>query len=138
MNSRRNRFSGETLDEYISVLPGDLPNDAIPLASVIPALAVSFDLSEDDLIKFSKHALFELFRQGGVPVNGAKSDASGNFDWAYVDCGESPSDWVENITRNWIPLREEKEYWTLWIASPKYMRIESLPQRFKIAPEESK
>ena len=125
-DGKKSRFSGETMDEFIQDLSDILKFDAQPLTAIIPNAASAFALAADELIVFTRRCLGHLFDEGAVPVRPQENDEP-NDEWIYVDYGSLTEMWIDNILRDWLPLRPKFDYFDIWLASPKYVKILGLP-----------
>jgi hypothetical protein len=56
IDDAENKFSGDTVAEWLESLPYELENDAIGLWTMIPAGRYDLGLAGDDLIEFTRRA----------------------------------------------------------------------------------
>jgi hypothetical protein len=90
----RDRYFGNTIDEWISTLPGKLAVDAVGLRQIVSFGREGFGLSGDQLTDFVRRGIEELFVKGAKPVIGAMDGIRGKEDlsWAVEswNSGEGP------------------------------------------------
>ncbi len=66
------RLDGITLTEWILLLPGELPIDAVGLWQIIPEAREDFDLSGDELISCVRRSIRALVEHGAKPVRSGR------------------------------------------------------------------
>lgn len=116
-----------TAEEWIRLIPGDLPRDAVALADIIPAGRHDFGLSGQDLIEFTRRSLFALLRKGARPAFGRHATPG---VWHVAErFGRSPAEIVDSVIAEWLavgapdphpagPEPGQPEIIGLWFATP--------------------
>ncbi len=130
IDTARNKFSGETVEEWLDMLPYELEGDATGLWTIIPAGRHDFGLTGDDLIEFTRRGLLALLREGAKPVHGSKEALSG---WELAEgYGDTPEQIAEAVIVEWLASGGgDPDVSALWFATPK---IYATPQKWKLEP----
>jgi hypothetical protein len=92
----RDRYFDNSIDEWISTLPGELPVDAVGLWQIVSFGREGFGLSGDQLTDFVRRGIEELFAKGAKPVIGAMD---GIHVWTTVNYGDIPRAGPGNLHR---------------------------------------
>src|SRR5258708_7750158 len=82
----RDKFYGQTAEEWIEKIPGELPVDAVGLWQIVSFGREGFGLSGEELVHFVRQGIEELFAKGAKPVVGAMD---GIHVWTTVDYGST-------------------------------------------------
>ena len=108
---------GHTISEWISLIPGDLPNDSISLWHVSVAAQHRFELKERDLADFIKRGVRALLDAGAVPV---KTSRGTPYEYiALQRFGYEKEVIVEAIMSEWEASAKDDEYlFSVWFALP--------------------
>ena len=67
----RDKFYGQTVEEWIEKIPGELPIDAVGLWQIVPFAREGFGLSGEELLDVVRRSITALLAKGAVPVVGA-------------------------------------------------------------------
>ena len=97
----RDRYSGETMSDYIVQVANELPIDAVGMWQIVPGGRHGFGLEGDALTDYVRRCIAELLSRGAVPVVGGGLE--GEHDWiAQLQYGSSPDEIIENVVREWL------------------------------------
>lgn len=111
----RDKYFGNTIDEWISTLPGELPVDAVGLWQIVSFGREGFGLSGDQLTDFVRRGIEELFAKGAMPVIGAMD---GVHVWTTVNYGDIPEAASKAIIAEWHSLGRDPNGGDVWFALP--------------------
>ena len=111
----RDKFYGQTIDEWISTLPGELPVDAVGLWQIVSFGREGFGLSGEELEDLVRRGIKELFAKGAKPVVGAMD---GIHVWTTVDYGNNVASVSEAIIEEWRNSRRDPDAGDVWFALP--------------------
>jgi hypothetical protein len=110
----KDRFFGQTIMEYIQMVPGELPVDAVGLWQIVAAGQEWFGLRDDDLIEFVHRSVFALLTHGARPVIGGGGT---KHDWILQSqYGETNEEILDTVVKEW--LAEDCDPYGLWFALP--------------------
>ena len=126
----RNKFSGESVAEWLDMLPYELERDATGLWTIIPVGRHDFGLTGDDLLEFTRRGLLVLLRNGAKPVHGSREALSG---WELAEgYGDTPEQIAEAVIAEWLASGGgDPDVSALWFAIPK---IYAKPKKWKLQP----
>jgi hypothetical protein len=111
----RDRFFGQTLDEWIEKLPGELPVDAVGLWQIVRFARDGFGLSGKELVQCVRRCLFALFARGAQPVTGSLDNV---YIWTLVPYGETREEMANNIVNEWLASGRDPDLGDVWFALP--------------------
>lgn len=111
----RDRFYGQTIDEWISTLPGELSVDAVGLWQIVSFAREGFGLSGGELEDLVRRGIQELIAKGAKPVVGAMD---GVHVWTAVDYGNNAASMSETIIAEWRNSGREPDGGDIWFALP--------------------
>jgi hypothetical protein len=111
----RHRIYGTTIEQWISLVPGELPIDAVGLWQIVPAGRDGFGLAGDELVEFVKANILALLAKGAKPVIGAMDNV--HF-WTLVSYGETPEQIADAIIHEWRSSGREPSPGDVWFALP--------------------
>jgi hypothetical protein len=114
-NGPRDRFFGNSIDEWISTLPGELAVDAVGLWQIVSFGREGFGLSGDRLTDFVRRGIEALFVKGATPVVGAMN---GIHLWTTVDYGDSSDVASKAIIAEWQSSGRDPDVGDVWFALP--------------------
>lgn len=124
----RDKFYGETMSEVISLVPGELPIDAVGLWQIVPKGRDGFGLTGEALVGFIRKCIYALLDAGAVPVSGGKGTG---YDWiAQKQYGTTREEIAENVIREWSQAPNDQEVlFKVWFALPdpafpKYVKLD--------------
>lgn len=105
------------MTEWISLVPGELPRDAVGLWQVLAAGEHGFDLRDAGLSEYVRRNIVALLQHGAVPVKGGKGTA---FDWiALHQYGTQKEEIVGSIIEEWELHKNDEMYpFSIWFALP--------------------
>ena len=114
----RHKIYGRTMSDWISLVPGELPQDAVGLWQILAAGQDGFDLSGADLSDYVRRNIVVLLDHGAIPVKGGKGTA---FDWiALHKYGKDKDTVVSAIVSEWEASQTEEMYsFSIWFALPR-------------------
>lgn len=118
-NELRDKYSGETVKEYMDGLPEDLQIDAIGLWHVVVFGREGFGLSGDKLVGFVRQAVTAVLAAGAKPVVGA---TDGVHCWTPVGYGGTIEGICDAIVAEWRGLRRDPSVGDVWFALPHIYR----------------
>jgi hypothetical protein len=124
MMELRDKYYGQTVDEWISTLPGELPVDAVGLWQIVSFGREGFGLSGDELVNFVRRGIEELFAKGAKPVLGAMD---GVHVWTTVDYGSTSESMSRAIIAEWRNLGRDPDEGDVWFALPHIFNAKRLP-----------
>ncbi len=126
----RHKDYGTTLSEWIVLIPGELPVDAVGLWQVVPAGRDGFGLEGDALVDFVRRAIHALLDAGAVPVRGGKGTG---YEWlAQKQYGTTRDEITEAVIQEWLALPDDPLVLCgqgVWFARPdlsfeKYVKLD--------------
>jgi hypothetical protein len=120
----RDKFYGQTLEEWIEKLPGELPIDAVGLWQVASFAREGFGLSGEELITVVRQGMAALLAKGAVPVVGAGDDI---HVWTRVNYGDTAEEISEAIIAEWRNSGREPDVGDVWFALPHILEATLLP-----------
>ena len=85
----RDKFFGQTLDEWIALVPGELEIDEVSLWGISSFARQGFGLSGDALKDCMRRCILGLLDRGAKPVVHVANAIHGN-GWLPVDYGPTP------------------------------------------------
>jgi len=112
----RHKTYGTPIEEWIAMVPNELPRDAVGLWQIVSAGRQGFGLSGQELIEFVRLILLALFEKGAKPVTGA---IDGIHVWALIPYGEKPDEMADAIIKEWISTAREPDLGGVWFAIPQ-------------------
>lgn len=116
LDMRKSRDLGDTIGEWLSLMPNELERDLIGLWQIIPTGIRGFGLSGADLEEFTRLALRAVLDRGAVPV---KSPYLGPAE-PELHYGENPEEIIENIVATWLASGvREPGMKDVWFALPE-------------------
>jgi len=122
----RDRFYGQTVEEWIEKLPGELPIDAVGLWQIVSFGREGFGLSGEELIAVVRQGIAALLAKGAVPVVGAMD---GIHVWTSVNYGETAAQISEAVITEWLNLGRDPEVGDVWFALPHILEATLLANR---------
>ena len=116
-NESRDNVYGRTMSEWISLIPGDLPNDAVSLWHISADGTSYFDLAGAELADYLRRSILALLEAGAIPVKTGKGTP---YDWiAEQRFGVDKMTIVTAILREWKSSKKDEEYlFSVWFALP--------------------
>jgi hypothetical protein len=120
----RDKFYGQTVEEWLEKLPGELPVDAVGLWQIVSLAREGFGLSGEELITVVRQGIAALLAKGAVPVVGARDDI---HVWTPVDYGDSAGEISEAIITEWRNSGREPNVGDVWFALPHILGLILLP-----------
>jgi hypothetical protein len=120
----RDKFYGQTVEEWIEKLPGELPIDAVGLWQVASFAREGFGLSGEELITVVRQGIAGLLAKGAVPVVGAMDDI---HVWVRVNYGDTAGEISEAIITEWRNSGREPDVGDVWFALPHILESTLLP-----------
>jgi hypothetical protein len=120
----RDKFYGQTVEEWIEKLPGELPVDAVGLWQIVSFGREGFGLSGEELIAVVRQGIAALLAKGAVPVVGARDDI---HVWIPVNYGDMAEETSEAIITEWRNSGREPDVGDVWFALPHLLEVTLLP-----------
>jgi hypothetical protein len=114
-NELRDKFYGQTVEEWIEKLPGELPIDAVGLWQITSFGRGGFDLSGEQLVDAVRRSIAALLAKGAVPVVGAMD---GIHVWTSVNYGDTADEIAEAIITEWRGSGRDPDAGDVWFALP--------------------
>ncbi|MCB8876554.1 hypothetical protein [Acidisoma silvae] len=107
-----------TLTEWINLVPGELPIDAVGLWQIIPTLQHDFGLEGEKLTEAVKRTIITLIQHGAKPVRGGRGTGR---DWIeQPHYGSTPEEIARKIIIEWSGWSfAEPALGGLWFALPE-------------------
>jgi len=116
MSQLRDRYYGQTVDEWIAAGPAELARDAIGLWQIVSFGRQGFGLSGPELIDFVRRNLLEMFAKGAKPVTG---DVKKVYHWVRLTkYGDDPGKMADAIIDEWQASGRDPDYGGVWFATP--------------------
>lgn len=117
MSEPRDRFSGDTMSEYIAKVPNELLVDAVGLWQIVPYGRRGFGLEGDELVGYVRRNLHALLERGAKPVVGA---VDGIHYWKVQgQYGTTPEEIADAVIREWLAAGGvDPDPGGLWFALP--------------------
>jgi hypothetical protein len=116
-NEPRDNVYGHTMSEWIALIPGDLPYDAISLWHVSVAGEHRFNLTGPELANFIQRGIAALLDAGAIPVKSGKGTP---FDWiALHQYGHDKEVIAPAIMTEWEASPKDENYlFSIWFTLP--------------------
>ena len=127
----RHRIYGTAIEQWISLVPGELPIDAVGLWQIVPAGRDGFGLAGDELVEFVEANILALLAKGAKPVIGAMDNV---HVWTLVNYGETAEQIADAIIHEWLRSGREPGPGDVWFALPHIYgakRTHDAPERGK-------
>jgi hypothetical protein len=115
MSRIRERFYGNTVEEWIAKVPGELAVDAVGLWQIVSFGRQGFELSGDELADYVRRNLLALFAKGAKPVIGA---FDGTHFWTLLNYGDRPEEMANAIIEEWLRSGCDPDAGGVWFALP--------------------
>jgi hypothetical protein len=128
---RRDKFYGQTVEEWIEKIPGELPIDAVGLWQIVSFGREGFELSGEELVDAVRRSVAALLAKGAVPVVGAMD---GIRVWTPVKYGDTADETTEAIIIEWRNSGRDPDVGDVWFAVPHILgatRPQSEPRKRK-------
>ena len=119
----RDKFYGQTVEEWIEKIPGELPIDAVGLWQIVSFAREGFELSGEELINVTRRSIAALLTKGAVPVVGAMD---GVHFWTPVSYGDTSEEICQAILTEWRNSGRDPDVGDVWFALP-HMLEATLP-----------
>jgi hypothetical protein len=114
-NELRDKYYGNTVQEWIEKVPGELLVDAVGLWQIVSFGREGFGLSGDELVDYVRRNLFALFAKGAKPVRGALDNI---HIWTLVDYGSTAEEMADGIINEWLNSGRDPDVGDVWFALP--------------------
>jgi hypothetical protein len=114
----RHKVHGTPMSEWIRLVPGELPQDAVGLWQILAAAEHGFGLGGAEQVDYVRRNIYALIDYGAVPVKGGKGT---EFDWiAKQNYGASRDQIAEAIIAEWQASKHDEFYpFEIWFALPR-------------------
>ena len=115
----KDRVFGVRMSEWISLVPGELPRDAVGMWQIVPAGTINFGLSGSELIDYVRRNIFALLAAGAIPVFGGRGT---EFEWVYQpQFGITAEDIARNVIAEWQRIGNDVGdlAGSVWFARPR-------------------
>jgi hypothetical protein len=120
----RDKIYGQTLEEWIEKLPGELRVDAVGLWQIVSFGREGFGLSGEELIAVVRESIAALLAKGALPVVGAMD---GIHVWTPVNYGNTVGEISEAIVAEWRTSGRDPDGGDVWFALPHILEATLLP-----------
>jgi hypothetical protein len=130
-NELRDKYYGNTVQEWIEKVPGELLVDAVGLWQIVSFGREGFGLSGDELVDYVRQNLFALFAKGAKPVQGALDNI---HPWTLVDYGKTAEQMADAIINEWRNSGRDPDVGGVWFALPhiyEAVRSHDAPKKTK-------
>ena len=109
---------GLTISEWIALVPGVLPIDAVGLWHILAAGRERFNLEGQDLVDYVRRNIVVLLDAGAIPVEGSRGTS---YPWiAKHDYGSTKGEITNSIVEEWQAMAGDQGYpYGLWFALPR-------------------
>jgi hypothetical protein len=115
MSLARDRYFGQTEEDWISGWVEELDRDATSLWHIVTAGREGFELSGPELIDFVRRSLAALFAAGAKPVKGGDKI----YLWGRVTkYGDDPEKMADAIIDEWQKSGRDPDIGGIWFATP--------------------
>ena len=130
----RHKVHGTPMSEWISLVPGELPQDGVGLWQILAAADHGFELEGAEKVDYIRRNIFALIDRGAIPVTGGKGT---DFDWiATYEFGESRDQIAEAVIAKWLVSQDDEFFpFEIWFALPRSNVGNLRPERFALASE---
>ena len=116
----RDRHYGTPMSEWIALVPGELPLDAVGLFQIVPDGRDGFGLKDAALTDFVRRCIHALLDAGAIPVRGGKGT---DYDWLpQRQYGVTKDEITESIIREWLAMPDDPLVLCgegVWFARPR-------------------
>jgi hypothetical protein len=112
----RHKQFGHTIEEWIALVPGELPIAEISLWHVVVAGREGFGLSGEALTDYMRRNIFALLDAGAKPVTHVANAIHGR-GWLPVDYGSTPDQIADTIIAEWLAEGAEPNF-RVWFTLP--------------------
>jgi hypothetical protein len=127
----RHKFYGDTVEEWIEKVPGELAVDAVGLWQIVSTGREGFGLSAGELVDYVRRNLLALSAKGAKPVQGALDNV---HIWTLVDYGDTAEEMADAIINEWLNSGRDPDVGDVWFALPhiyEEKRSHDSPQKTK-------
>jgi glucose dehydrogenase len=114
------KYFGTPLSEWMSSIPNELPDDAVGLWQIIPALRRAFGLDDPAIEHFARLIIADLLSHGARPVVG--SAAPGEYWTEVAEYGTSPEEIVDGVIGEWRAMGRDPDVGDVWFALSERFR----------------
>ncbi len=114
----RHKRHGDTISEWIALVPGELTIDAVNLPQILSAGQYGFELEGADLVDFIRRNIIALLDAGAIPVDGG---AGTDYEWvAKHNYGSTKDEIADGVVAEWLASDGDEMYpWSVWFARPR-------------------
>ena len=128
-NEPRHANYNSTISEWIALIPGELPVDAVGLWQIVPAGRDEFGLTGPALADFVRRGILALLDAGAVPV---RHEPGSEYDWSRQPQYGTGRDEIANaIMTEWKSMPDDPLALCgqgVWFARPrpgtKYVKLD--------------
>lgn len=110
---------GMRMSEWIALVPGELPQDAVGLWQIVPAGLLRFNLKGSDLVNYVRRNIYALVDAGAIPVVGGRGTG---FDWVYQSqYGSTKEEIASKVIEEWQRIGNDigELANSVWFARPR-------------------
>jgi hypothetical protein len=115
-SSPRHKTFGTPIEEWISLVPNELGEDAIGLWQIVPCFRYDFGLEGQDLENYVRQCIGLLLARGAIPVYGTENNDGWRI-WTGLSYGSSST--LDQVMNYWQTLGRDPDFGDLWFALPK-------------------
>lgn len=125
----RHKDYGTPLSEWIRLIPGELPRDAVGLWQIVPAGRDGYALQGVPLVDFVRRGILALLDAGALPV---RHIPESEYDWDIQrQYGSTPQEIAEAVIAEWQSMPDDPLVLCgkgVWFARPrpgrKYVKVD--------------
>lgn len=115
----KDKWFGETIEERLLKIPGELDIDAVGLWQIISFGREGFGLADTELVEYVRLNLFALLNKGAKPVI---ADLEGENDWKIKEgYGQTPEEIAHAVILEWLESGRDPDVGGLWFALPEML-----------------
>lgn len=118
-NEIRHKDHGDTVSEWIALIPGDLHNDAVGLWTIVPHGRDGFGLRGSALSDFVRRGILALLDAGAVPVRHKRGSG---YDWSpQKQYGTGREEIADAVIAEWLAMPDDPLILcgnSVWFARP--------------------
>jgi hypothetical protein len=120
---------GVSISDWLSMVPNELPRDAVGMFQIVPAGRDGYSLVGPDLIEFVRRGIDALLKAGAVPVRGQRG---ADYEWIrQKQYGSTDAEITESIITEWLAMPDDPLVLCgegVWFARPrsgrKYVQLD--------------
>jgi hypothetical protein len=96
---------GVPMSEWISLIPNELPRDAVGMFQIVPAGRDGFLFTGLELVEFVRRGIDALLKAGAVPARGKRGS---DYEWIHQkQYGATNNEITESIIAEWLSMPDD-------------------------------